>query len=133
MKKLQGLLLLLLFVTPLIYQPVFYQVLKLRTFDRFVHIPEESGHFAILNITEEDVNREGGYPLPRKKLAQINDLLLAAGALGVGWGIGFPHADRLGGDKAFAKSLNNGSTVLPLFEHDNGQIPCYCRHSYTGG
>jgi len=123
MKKLQGLLLLLLFVTPLIYQPIFYQVLKLRTFDRFVHTPEESGYFAILNITEADVNREGGYPLPRKKLAQINDLLLAAGALGVGWGIGFPHADRLGGDKAFAKSLNNGSTVLPLFEHDNGQYP----------
>jgi len=88
-----------------------------------VHTPEESGYFAILNITEADVNREGGYPLPRKKLAQINDLLLAAGALGVGWGIGFPHADRLGGDKAFAKSLNNGSTVLPLFEHDNGQYP----------
>jgi len=123
MKKLQGLLLLLLFVTPLIYQPIFYQVLKLRTFDRFVHTPEESGYFAILNITEADVNREGGYPLPRKKLAQINDLLLAAGALGVGWGIGFPHPDRLGGDKAFAKSLNNGSTVLPLFEHDNGEYP----------
>jgi len=123
MKKLQGLLLLTLFVTPLIYQPVFYQVLKLRTFDHFVQIPEESGHFAILNITEEDIDREGGYPLPRKKLAQINDLLLAAGATGIGWVIGFPHADRLGGDEAFAESLSHASTVLPLFENANGKYP----------
>jgi hypothetical protein len=62
MKKLQGLLLIALFATPLIYQPTFYQVLKLRTFDRFIETPDRSGYFAILNITEEDVDREGGYP-----------------------------------------------------------------------
>ena len=55
MRKLQGLLLIALFATPLIYQPTFYQVLKLRTFDRFIETPDRSGYFAILNITEEDM------------------------------------------------------------------------------
>jgi adenylate cyclase len=123
MKKLQGLILLLLFVTPLLYQPVFYQVLKLRTFDRFVVTPKESGNFAVLSITEEDIDQEGGYPLPRQRLAKIHDNLLSRGATGVGWVIGFPHADRLGGDEKFAKALSHSSSVLALFENDNGKYP----------
>jgi CHASE2 domain-containing sensor protein len=88
-KKLYGLLLILLFIMPLIFQPTFYQVLKLRTFDSFVVTPEESGNFAVLSITEEDIDQEGGYPLPRQRLAEIHDNLLSRGATGVGWVIGF--------------------------------------------
>ena len=124
MRKLQGLLLIALFATPLIYQPTFYQVLKLRTFDRYIETPTKSGYFAVLNITEEDVDREGGYPLPRSVLAEIQVELLRKGAVGVGWVIGFPHADRgEDNDKTFAEALGYGPSVLALFEHDNGQYP----------
>ena len=124
MRKLQGLLLIALFATPLIYQPTFYQVLKLRTFDRFIETPAKSGYFAILNITEEDVDREGGYPLSRVRLGEIQVELLRKGATGVGWVIGFPHPDRVEhGDKFFAETLGYGPSVLAMFEHDNGQYP----------
>ena len=124
MRKLQGLLLIVLFATPLIYQPTFYQVLKLRTFDRFIETPDKSGYFAILNITEEDVDREGGYPLSRVRLGEIQVELLRKGATGVGWVIGFPHPDRVEhGDKFFAETLGYGPSVLAMFEHDNGQYP----------
>ena len=124
MRKLQGLLLIALFATPLIYQPTFYQVIKLRTFDRFIETPDRSGYFAILNITEEDVDREGGYPLSRVRLGEIQVELLRKGATGVGWVIGFPHPDRVEhGDKFFAETLGYGPSVLAMFEHDNGQYP----------
>ena len=124
MRKLQGLLLIVLFATPLIYQPTFYQVLKLRTFDRFIETPDKSGYFAILNITEEDVDREGGYPLSRVRLGEIQVELLRKGATGVGWVIGFPHPNRVKhGDKFFAETLGYGPSVLAMFEHDNGQYP----------
>ena len=124
MRKLQGLLLIALFATPLIYQPTFYQVLKLRTFDRFIETPDRSGYFAILNITEEDVDREGGYPLSRIRLGEIQVELLRKGATGVGWVIGFPHPNRVKhGDKFFAETLGYGPSVLAMFEHDNGQYP----------
>ena len=124
MRKLQGLLLIALFATPLIYQPTFYQVLKLRTFDRFIETPAKSGYFALLNITEEDVDREGGYPLSRVRLGEIQVELLRKGATGVGWVIGFPHPNRVKhGDKFFAETLGYGPSVLAMFEHDNGQYP----------
>ena len=124
MRKLQGLLLIALFATPLIYQPTFYQVLKLRTFDRFIETPDKSGYFAILNITEKDVDREGGYPLSRVRLGEIQVELLRKGATGVGWVIGFPHPNRVKhGDKFFAETLGYGPSVLAMFEHDNGQYP----------
>ena len=121
MKKL--LLLLVVLSLPLLFQFDAYQVLKLKTFDAFVPDGVPSGHFAILNITEEDIDREGGYPLPRSRLAEIQEELLNQGAIGVGWVIAFPHADRLGGDEAFATSMNYSRTVLPLFENDNGEYP----------
>jgi len=122
-KKLQGLLFIVLFSVPLLFQFNFYQVLKLKTFDRFVPVGVASEYFAVLNITEEDVDREGGYPLPRSRLAEIQNKLIAQGAIGVGWVIAFPHADRLGGDADFAASMNYSRTVLPLFENDNGEYP----------
>lgn len=123
MKQLYGLFFVALFILPLFFQPTPYQVLKLRTFDRLVETPEESGHFAILNITADDIDREGGYPLPRARLAEINDSLLRKGAVGVGWVMSFPHPDRLGGDAAFAKSLGHSSNVLALFGNNSGEYP----------
>ena len=121
MKKL--LLLLITLSLPLVFQFNFYQVLKLKTFDRFVPVGVASVYFAVLNITEKDIDREGGYPLPRSRLAEIQNKLIAQGAIGVGWVIAFPHADRLGGDEKFATSINYSRTVLPLFENDNNKYP----------
>tara|TARA_R100001369_G_scaffold22841_1_gene41885 strand:+ start:346 stop:2112 length:1767 start_codon:yes stop_codon:yes gene_type:complete len=117
------LLLLVVLSLPLLFQFNAYQILKLKTFDAFVPKGISSNYFAVLSITEEDLDREGGYPLPRARLAEIQNKLIAQGAIGVGWVIGFPHADRLGGDKDFAASMNYSRTVLPLFENDNGEYP----------
>ena len=69
MKKLIFLLLPLLSL-PLVYQSTPTEIIKLKTFDNFVKKYKPSGNFVILNITEEDVEKEGGYPLPRKRLAE---------------------------------------------------------------
>ena len=122
MKKLIFLILPMLAI-PLVFQWTFVEVIKLRTFDAFVKEYEESGFFTILNITEEDVAREGGYPLPRQRLAEIHIELLKRGALGVGWVLAFPQADRLGGDAAFAEALCYGGSVLGMFEDGSGNYP----------
>ena len=121
MKKL--LLLLITLSLPLLFQFEFYQILKLKTFDAFAPKGVSSNYFAVLNITEKDIDREGGYPLPRSRLAEIQNQLIEKGAIGVGWVIAFPHPDRLGGDKDFAASINYSRTVLPLFENDNSKYP----------
>ena len=105
------------------YQVTPYKVLKLKTFDALVTEQESSGNFTILNITEEDVDREGGYPFPRQRLAEIQVELLEAGAIGVGWVIAFPHPDRTGGDAEFAEALSYAPSVLPLFETNNNLYP----------
>jgi adenylate cyclase len=99
------------------------EIIKLRTYDAFVKEQQPSNYFSILNIDEESVATEGGYPFPRKRLAQIQDDLLAQGALGVGWVISFPQNDRFGGDLDFAKSLAAAPSVLATFENDNGEYP----------
>ena len=48
---------------------------------------------------------------------------IEAGALGVGWVVAFPQADRFGGDKAFADALAGTNSVIAMFENDNGQFP----------
>ena len=113
----------MLFFIPVTFEVEPLEVLKLKTFDALVTQPEPSGNFTILNITEEDIDKEGGYPLPRKRLAEIQIELLTAGAIGVGWVISFPHADRLGGDGEFAAALSYSPSVLPLFETNNNQYP----------
>jgi CHASE2 domain-containing sensor protein len=115
MKKLIFIILPIL-ITPLLLQTTFTEVIKLRTFDAFVKQYDESGFFTILNITEEDVAREGGYPLPRQRLAEIHIELLQKGALGVGWVLAFPQPDRLGGDEVFAEALCYGGSVIGMFE-----------------
>ena len=122
MKKLIFILLPLLSL-PLIFQSTPTEILKLKTFDVFIKKQEPSGNFVILNITEEDIEKEGGYPLPRERLADIQIELLGAGAMGVGWVISFPQADRLGGDARFASSLGYAPSVLATFENGSGEYP----------
>ena len=108
---------------PLLFQSTPTEILKLKIFDTFVKIPEPSGNFVILNITEEDVANEGGWPLPRRTLAQIQVDLINQGAIGVGWVISFPQADRMGGDETFATTLEYIPSVLAMFETPNGKYP----------
>ena len=115
--------LLVLFFIPVTFQVELLEVLKLKTFDALVSEQQPSGNFTILNITEEDVEAEGGYPFPRKRLAEIQIQLLEAGAIGVGWVISFPHPDRMGGDAEFAEALSYAPSVLPLFEVNNKLYP----------
>ena len=116
-------ILLIVLGLPLIFQSTPTEILKLKVFDYLVPEKEESGFFTILNITEEDVAREGGYPLPRQRLAEIHIELLQQGALGVGWVLSFPQPDRLGGDEVFAEALCYGGSVIGMFEDGSGNYP----------
>jgi adenylate cyclase len=108
---------------PLLFQSTPTEILKLKVFDAFTKTPPESGNFVILNITENDVEREGGWPLPRERLAQITLEILGKGALGVGYAISFPQADRFGGDESFGRSLGYAPSVIAMFEDGKGQYP----------
>ena len=108
---------------PLVYQSTPTEILKLKTFDAFVPEKEPSGYFTILNIDEDAIRNEGGYPLSRQTLAQIHINLLRQGALGVGWVIAFPQPDRFGGDSDFSQALSFSPSVLAMFENDNNQFP----------
>ena len=123
MKKYVIFFLLPILAIPLLIDSVPTQIIKLRTFDSLVPKYNESGNFVILNITEEDVRREGGYPFPRQRLAEIHVELLNKGAIGVGWTIAFPQADRLGGDAVFAEALQYSPSVLAMFEDNSGSFP----------
>jgi adenylate cyclase len=102
-----GLLVTTLLAMPLALQLPALEILKLKTFDSLVKEQEPSGYFTILNITEEDVRAEGGYPFPRQRLAQIQQDLVDRGAIGVGWVISFVDADRFGGDPVFINYLKS--------------------------
>jgi len=108
---------------PLVFQSTPTEILKLKIFDAFVTTPEPSGNFVILNITEEDVANEGGWPFPRRRLAQLQVDLINEGAIGVGWVMSFPQADRMGGDEVFAQTLSYAPSVLSVFESPNGKYP----------
>ena len=115
--------LVILLSLPLIFESTPTEILKLKVFDAFVKTPQESGNFVILNITEDDIEREGGWPLPRKRLAEIQLDLINNGAIGVGWVVSFPQADRMGGDEIFAESLKFAPSVLAMFEDGKGNYP----------
>jgi adenylate cyclase len=104
------------------FQPIAYEILKLKTFDSFIQEKKESGNFVVLNITEEDIANEGGYPLSRQTLAQIHINLLRQGAMGVGWVMAFPQPDRFGGDFEFTEALQFSPSVLAMFE-GKGEYP----------
>ena len=115
--------LLVLLSLPLVFQSTPTEILKLKIFDTFVTTPEPSGNFVILNITEADVEREGGYPLPRQRLAEIQIDLINEGAIGVGWVTSFPQPDRMGGDEVFAEALGYAPSVIAMFEDGKGIFP----------
>jgi len=122
-KHLKLLILLVVLGLPFVQNWTALEILKLKTFDALVEDKIPSGYFSILNITEKDVEREGGYPFPRKRLADIQNALIDKGAIGVGWVIAFPQADRFGGDEVFAESLQRIPSVLATFENENGVYP----------
>ena len=108
----------------MVYQTALYQTLKLKTFDALIPKQEPTGFFTILNITEEDVIKEGGYPFPRSKLAEIQKKLYSNGAIGVGWVIAFTEKDRFGGDADFAMSMRmTFPTVLAMFNNESNNYP----------
>ena len=115
--------LIILLSLPLIFQSTPTEIIKLRTFDSLVKDYEPSGNFVILNITEEDVAREGGYPFPRRRLAEIQVDLINSGAIGVGWVMSFPEPDRMGGDQVFATTLGYAPSVIAMFEDGSGDYP----------
>ena len=123
MKKWISLISIPLLCIPLIFNWQALEILKLKTFDAIVQTPEPSGWFTTLDITEEDVSMMGGWPFPRQDLARIHLDLVEAGAIGVGWVVAFPQADRFGGDKAFATALAGTPSVLAMFENENGSYP----------
>ena len=112
-----------LLTLPLLFNWQALDVLKLKTFDALVRTPDPSGWFVTLDITEEDVALAGGWPYPRQDLARIQLDLLDAGALGVGWVVAFPQADRFGGDQAFADALLQGPSVIATFEGGTSYAP----------
>ena len=123
MKKLQLLGLIALLGLPLVLQLTPLEILKLKVFDSWIKDQGPSGYFTILNITEEDVRDEGGWPFPRERLAEIHMQLLERGAMGVGYVIAFSEPDRFGGDEMFANSLSMHPSILAMFETDNQQYP----------
>jgi adenylate cyclase len=123
MKKLIFAFLLVVFVIPVVNQSTALEILKLKTFDVFVPKQQPSGYFTILNITEEDIANEGGYPLSRQTLAQIQINLLRKGAIGVGWVLAFPQPDRFGGDFEFTEALRFAPSVLAMYENNTNEYP----------
>ena len=123
MKKLQLLGLLTLLTLPLIYQLTPLEILKLKVFDAWVKEQPTSDVFVTLDITEQDVQQEGGWPFPRQRLAEIHMDLLHRGAMGVGYVIAFSEPDRFGGDEQFANVLGLYPSVIAMFETDNQQYP----------
>ena len=123
MKKLQLLGLIALLGLPLVLQLTPLEILKLKVFDSWIKDQGPSGYFTVLNITEEDVRDQGGWPFPRERLAEIHMQLLERGAMGVGYVIAFSEPDRFGGDEVFANSLSMHPSILAMFETDNQQYP----------
>ena len=121
MKRLLPLLVIL--VLPLVFNSAPQEMIKLRAFDYMLEPPQASPYFAVVNITEANVAAEGGYPLPRARLAEIQTELMNAGALGVGWVMSFPQPDRMGGDQVFADTINRWPSVTAMFETDNSLYP----------
>ena len=122
MKRILFILLIILGL-PLVFQSPPTEILKLKVFDYLVPKQEPSGYFTILNITEADIDAEGGWPIPRQRLGEIHKKIIDAGALGVGWVVSFPHPDRFEGDNNFAEALKQSTSILAMFETPNKKYP----------
>ena len=110
-------------VLPVLFGSLPTEILKLRSFDAFVKPQEPSGNFVIVNISQADIERLGGWPLTRQQLADIHIDLLNEGAIGVGYGMVFPFKSRTGGDEIFAQALSYGPSVLAMYENGSGHYP----------
>ena len=119
----KTILVVLLLSVPLIMQWTPLEIIKLKTFDALVTEKQQSNYFTVLNITEEDIEREGGWPLPRTRLAEIHREIIARGDLGVGLTVAFPQKDRLGGDEDFAESLLGSNSILAMYENEGSGYP----------
>ena len=115
--------LMVLLALPLVLNWTPLEILKLKVFDSWIKDQEPSGLFVTLDITEEDVQQEGGWPFPRKRLAEIHMDLLHSGAMGVGYVIAFSEPDRFGGDEEFASVLGLYPSVIAMFETNNKEYP----------
>lgn len=115
--------LLVLLALPLVFDSTPTQILKLRSFDNFVKEQEPSGNFVIVNISQQDLEDLGGWPLTRQQLADIHIDLLNKGAIGVGYGMVFPFPSRTGNDEVFAEALSYGPSVLAMYENGSGHYP----------
>ena len=56
-------------------------------------------------------------------MAEIQVDLINEGAIGVGWVISFPQADRMGGDEVFAQTLGYVPSVIAMFEDGKNKYP----------
>ena len=119
------LVLLTILVIPLATQSVPTEILKLKTFDALVEKHKPSEYFTIINIDESDISREGGWPLPRSRIAEITEEVFAKGAIGVGWVLSFIDKDRFedGGDEYLLEKLSSYPAVVATFSFDNQIYP----------
>ena len=110
---------------PLITQSTPTEILKLKVFDAFVKKHKPSEYFTIINIDESTIQAEGGWPLPRTRIAEITEEIFANGAIGVGWVLSFVDKDRFenGGDDYLFKKLSTYPTVVATFSYDNQVYP----------
>ena len=122
-KKLPLPILIFIFLGIYLWNPSMIETLKLRTFDAWVQEKEPSGYFTILNISEDDIRKRGGFPFPRSEYAQIQYDIMTKGALGVGWTMNFTYPDRFGQDEIFANFIKDLPTVVATFENNNGLQP----------
>ena len=110
---------------PLITQSTPTEILKLKVFDALVEKQKPSEYFTIINIDESTIQAEGGWPLPRSRIAEITEEIFANGAIGVGWVLSFVDKDRFenGGDDYLFKKLSTYPTVVATFSYDNQVYP----------
>ena len=93
--------------------PFLVESMRLKFYDYLMlGSSNQSEQIVIANIGEKAIKAYGQYPFPRGVYAQINSDLYGAGAGIVGSSILYPEADRFGGDKQFAESLQQYPTVL---------------------
>ena len=110
---------------PLITQSTPTEILKLKVFDALVEKHKPSEYFTIINIDESTIQAEGGWPFPRKRIAEITQEIFENGAIGVGWVLSFVDKDRFenSGDDYLLEKLILYPTVVATFSYDNQQYP----------
>ena len=66
-----------LLTIPLATQVGSSEILKLKVFDAFVEKHKPSEYFTIINIDESTIQAEGGWSLPRSRIAEITEEIFA--------------------------------------------------------